>query len=157
MNVYQVKENLNLALNAAKGIGIKLPGITAMAFLEKKHHLILAVLWQIMRMTLTKNIDLKECPEIMRLAKEGEQLTDLLKLPAEQILIRWINYHLKKEKYEKEVTNLGSDLKDSRALLHVLHSLDSKCTLDALNEGDDLKRAEQMIGNSKKMGVPELV
>lgn len=45
MNVYMVKENLNLGLNAAKGIGLKLPGITALAFLEKKHHLILGVLW----------------------------------------------------------------------------------------------------------------
>ncbi len=45
MNIYMVKENLNLGLNAAKGIGIKLPGITAAAFLEKKHYLILAVLW----------------------------------------------------------------------------------------------------------------
>jgi len=45
MNIYMVKENLNLALNAAKGIGLKLPGITAPAFIEKKHHLILAVLW----------------------------------------------------------------------------------------------------------------
>lgn len=44
-----IKENLNLGLNAAKGIGIKLPGITTAAFLEKKPHLILAVLWQIMR------------------------------------------------------------------------------------------------------------
>jgi hypothetical protein len=45
MNVYMVKENLNLALNAAKGIGIRLPGITANAFIEKKAHLILAVVW----------------------------------------------------------------------------------------------------------------
>jgi plastin-1 len=45
LNIYQVKENLNLALNAAKGIGLKIPGITAQAFIEKKHHLILAVLW----------------------------------------------------------------------------------------------------------------
>jgi hypothetical protein len=45
MNVYMVKENLNLALNAAKGIGMRIPGITAQAFLEKKPHLILAVLW----------------------------------------------------------------------------------------------------------------
>ena len=45
MNVYMVKENLNLALNAAKGIGLKIPGITPQAFIEKKHHLILAVLW----------------------------------------------------------------------------------------------------------------
>lgn len=28
LNVYMVKENLNLALNAAKGIGLRLPGIT---------------------------------------------------------------------------------------------------------------------------------
>jgi len=45
LNVYMVKENLNLGLNAAKGIGIRLPGITPNAFTEKKGHLILAVLW----------------------------------------------------------------------------------------------------------------
>jgi plastin-1 len=45
MNIYMVKENLNLALNAGKGIGLKLPGISSQAFIEKKPHLILAVLW----------------------------------------------------------------------------------------------------------------
>lgn len=49
LNIYMIKENLNLALNAAKGLGIKLPGITTAAFIEKKPHLILAVVWQIMR------------------------------------------------------------------------------------------------------------
>jgi hypothetical protein len=34
-------------------------------------------------------------PEIMRLAKEGEELSDLVKLSAENILIRWMNFHLK--------------------------------------------------------------
>lgn len=29
MNIYMVKENLNLALNASKGIGLRLPGINA--------------------------------------------------------------------------------------------------------------------------------
>ena len=101
-----------------------------------------------MKMTLTKNIDLKACPEIMRLAEEGEQLTDLLKLPPEQILIRWINHHLKQKKQERRVTNLGGDLKDSEALLYVLNSLDSKCTLGALNESDHVKRADEMIKNS---------
>jgi len=48
-----------------------------MAFLEKKPHLILAVLWQVIRMTMTKAIDLKHCPEIMRLAEPGEELKDL--------------------------------------------------------------------------------
>lgn len=45
LNIYMIKENLNLALNAAKGIGIRIPGITSLAFIEKKPHLILAVLW----------------------------------------------------------------------------------------------------------------
>jgi len=49
-----------------------------------------------MKTYLLKSIDLKHCPEIMRLAEDGEELTDLVKLPPEIILIRWINYHLKK-------------------------------------------------------------
>ena len=31
----------------------------------------------------------------MRLAQDGEELADLVKLPPENILVRWINYHLK--------------------------------------------------------------
>ena len=49
-----------------------------------------------MRLCLVKKISLKDCPEIMRLADEGEELHDLMKLTAEAILIRWINFHLKK-------------------------------------------------------------
>jgi hypothetical protein len=45
MNIYQTKENLNLVINACKGIGLKLTGINNQAFIEKKPHLILAVLW----------------------------------------------------------------------------------------------------------------
>jgi hypothetical protein len=50
-----------------------------------------------MRLYLTKSIDLKHCPEIMKLAEAGEEIADLMKLPPESILIRWINYHLKKQ------------------------------------------------------------
>jgi hypothetical protein len=45
LNIYMVKENLNLALNAAKGVGLRIPGITPQAFIERKPHLILAVFW----------------------------------------------------------------------------------------------------------------
>ena len=53
----------------------------------------------------------------MRLADEGETLQDLMKLPPEAILIRWLNFHLKKIGSDKKVINLGSDLKDSVALI----------------------------------------
>lgn len=86
---------------------------------------------------------LKTCPEIMRLANMGEKPADLLKLSHEDILIRWINCHLEKAGQELRIHNLGKDLADSQALLHVLNQLDkNKCSLQALNENDILKRAK---------------
>jgi|TARA_B110000285_G_scaffold132691_1_gene148902 hypothetical protein len=46
-------------------------------------------------MALAKKISLKDTPEIMRLALEGEDLQALNKLPPDQLLIRWVNFHLK--------------------------------------------------------------
>jgi hypothetical protein len=106
---------------------------------------------------LTKKISLKDCPEIMRLAADGETLQDLMKLNPEAILIRWINFHLKKEGLEKRVNNLGGDLKDSVALIHVLHSLDSKCNTSGLGEEDLIKRADILIKSAESIGVPPLV
>ena len=42
MNVYQVKENLQMAIAAAKGLGIKLVGINSSDFINKTPHMILA-------------------------------------------------------------------------------------------------------------------
>jgi len=40
-------------------------------------------------------------------------------------------------------------LKDSKALLYVLNSLEpTKCSLDGLKEEDNIKRAETMINNA---------
>jgi hypothetical protein len=57
----------------------------------------------------------------MRLAVEGEELHDLTKLSPEAILIRWVNFHLRKAGQDRQIKNLGGDLKDSVALLHVLN------------------------------------
>ena len=47
-----------------------------------------------------------------RLLQEGETLADLLKLPPEETLLRWINFHLAKQGDVRKVTNFSSDLKD---------------------------------------------
>jgi plastin-1 len=120
LGIFKVRENINLGLTAAKG-KIKLVGIDATAFLDKKPHLILAVCWQIARNLQTAKIQLKDCPEIMRLAKDGEELNDLLKVPPEEVLVRWINFHLKAAGQDRVVTNLGKDLKDCQALFYVLN------------------------------------
>ena len=100
---------------------------------------------------------MNDTPELYRLLAEGEELKDLHNCPAENILIRWINFHLKNAGQERRVTNLGKDLQDSHALLYVLNQLDkNKCSLEALEESDDVKRAEKMIKNASSLGVPEI-
>jgi plastin-1 len=158
MNVYQIKENLNLAINAAKGIGCKIPGITSSAFIEKKHHLILALIWQLMRLVVTQSIDLQNTPELLKLCAEGEELADLMKLAPEKILVRWVNYHLAKEGLEKRIANLGGDLKDCTAYLHLLHSLDNSCVLQDVLAGEPMERAERVVRSSIDIvRAPELL
>lgn len=54
-------------------------------------------------MYVTKSIELKDTPEIMRLAEDGEELKDLTKLTPEVILIRWVNFHLKAANQERRI------------------------------------------------------
>jgi len=45
LNVYEVKENLQMGIAAAKGLGIKLVGINSSDFINKTPHLVLACVW----------------------------------------------------------------------------------------------------------------
>ncbi len=42
------------------------------------------------------------------------------KLGYEEILIRWVNYHIAKNGGDKKITNLGKDLCDGQGYGHVL-------------------------------------
>jgi len=53
MNIYQIKENLNMGIASCKGLGIKMVGIGSRDFIEKTPHLILATLWQLIKMYIT--------------------------------------------------------------------------------------------------------
>jgi len=76
INIYKVRENLDQAFNVAKGM-IRVVGVDAQTFLDKTPHLILGIMWQIARLVNMKAIALSEVPEIYRLLKEGEELSDL--------------------------------------------------------------------------------
>ena len=156
INIYQVRENLDQAMSVCSQ-KIKMVGIGTQNFIDKNATQMLAVLWQVVRLVTTKKIVLKEVPEIIRLAEGDEEMKDLLKLQPEQILIRWINFHLKAAGQEMRIKNLGGDLKDSKALIYVMNQLDgSQCSLDALSEEDDVARAGKMLENSVKLGVPDV-
>lgn len=157
MNVYQVQENLKMGIAAAKGMGIKLIGIDPKDFINKVPHQILTFVWQALRLLVSKSMNLKDTPEMMRLCEEGEELKDLQKLPTEKILIRWVNYHLAKAGQERRIANLGKDVSDSFALFHVLHRVDpSKCSLDGIDDEDLDSRAGKMLANATAIGVPDI-
>lgn len=55
-------------------------------------------------------IDLKNHPYLIRLKKEDEEISDLLKLPKEELLIRWFNYHLANAGHPNKINNFSKDI-----------------------------------------------
>lgn len=54
-------------------------------------------------------------PELYLLADDNEPEDLIYKLPPEDLLLRWLNYHLRRGNYGKVVKNYHSDLMDCEA------------------------------------------
>ncbi|KAK7242518.1 vacuolar protein sorting-associated protein [Aureococcus anophagefferens] len=155
---FKVVENCNLAINGAVDIGCRITNIGARDITEHRPHLILGVLWQIIRLLLTAKISLKEHPEMARLLEGDETLTQLLALPPEKILVRWINYHLAAAGSDRRVSNLGKDLKDSvvyATLMAQLYGSEVGPVDVALPSLE--ARAEQVLANAVRVGVTPFI
>ena len=154
MNVFQMVGNLNLAISASKSIGCQVINIFPETIMEGKQVMILGILWQVVKRVVLGEINLKNYPQLVRLLKDNEQLSDLLKLSPEEILLRWFNYHLEKAGYDKPIKNFSSDIKDSEKYILLLNQLDkNQCDTNALNEPDLKKRALNVLSNAKKIGA----
>ncbi len=101
LNAFHMTENNNIVINSAKGIGCSVVNIGSGDIIEVREHLILGLIWQVIRRGLLGKIDIKLHPELYRLLDEDETLEQFLRLPPEQILLRWFNYHLKNAKWER--------------------------------------------------------
>jgi hypothetical protein len=110
LSIYKKTENQNLALNAAKSIGCQVINIGAQDLIEGRPHLVLGLVWQIIKIQLLGQISLNNVPELVLLLEDEETLADFLKLPAELILLRWLNYHLDRAGSSRRVKNFGTDL-----------------------------------------------
>jgi len=154
LNVFKKTENQNLAINSAASIGCSTVNIGASDMLDGTHHLVLGLLWQIIKIGLLSKVNLKLHPELYRLLEDGETLEDLMKLGAEQILLRWFNYHLKAAGSNRRVNNFTSDIKDSEAYTILLNQIAPKSkgvNTNALNEPDHYRRAELVLENADKI------
>lgn len=84
-----------------------------------------------------------------------EELHTFVKLPPEQILIRWVNYHLTRAGTSRRITNFGSDILDSEIYSILLNQLSSTCTL--AQETDLITRAAHVIRNARELGAPTFI
>jgi plastin-1 len=49
-----------------------------------------------------------------------QDVEELISLPPDKVLLKWMNFHLKKAGYEKQVTNFSSDVKVREILFLLL-------------------------------------
>ena len=61
-----------------------------------QEHLVLSAIWQVIKLGLLDTISLSDVPELAVLAGPDEDLEDLHMMPPDQVLLRWLNYHLTK-------------------------------------------------------------
>ncbi|KAI9918659.1 hypothetical protein PsorP6_012157 [Peronosclerospora sorghi] len=156
LNVYQKTENQNLCINAAKSIGCSVVNIGPEDLIEGKPILVLGLVWQIIKIQLTSTINLKNHPELMRLLLEGETLEEFMKLPPDQILLRWMNYHLAAAGHPKKVTNFSTDVQDATAYSVLLHHIaPQQC--DLCTESRPEERAAHVIQNARRLDIETFI
>jgi plastin-1 len=102
LNNFKITENNNVVIASAKAIGCSVVNIGSSDLAEGREHLILGLIWQVIRRGLLAQVDIKLHPELYRLCEEGETIDDLLRLTPDQILLRWFNYHLKQAGWPKQ-------------------------------------------------------
>uniref|UniRef100_A0A8C8ANQ6 Plastin 1 n=1 Tax=Otus sunia TaxID=257818 RepID=A0A8C8ANQ6_9STRI len=163
---FTVSENLNLALNSASAIGCTVVNIGSQDLQEGKPHLVLGLLWQIIKVGLFADIEISRNEALIALLNEGEELDQLMKLSPEELLLRWVNYHLANAGWQK-ISNFSQDIKDSRAYYHLLNQiapkgddldeLPIKIDFSGFHDKNDLRRAECMLQQADKLGCRQFV
>uniref|UniRef100_A0A914I7Q4 Calponin-homology (CH) domain-containing protein n=1 Tax=Globodera rostochiensis TaxID=31243 RepID=A0A914I7Q4_GLORO len=160
LNTYTRLENLTLALNSARAIGCAIVNIDADDLAKGKPHLVLGLLWQIIRIGLFREIDLVHVPGLFRLLKDGETLDDLRRISPEQILMRWVNYHMEKAGVSRRLSNFTTDVTDSEIYTYLVHQIAPRAaavSLNPLTVRGDVPRADAMLREADKIGCREFV
>ncbi|GMM44425.1 fimbrin [Pichia kluyveri] len=152
LNNFKLLENANVVLNSAKAIGCVVVNVHSEDIIDGKEHLILGLIWQIIRRGLLSKIDIKLHPELYRLLEDDETLEQFLRLPPEKILLRWFNYHLKAANWNRRVNNFSQDVADGENYTILLNQLaPDLCSRAPLQETNLLDRAELVLKNADKL------
>ncbi|KAJ1454158.1 calponin homology domain-containing protein [Pelagophyceae sp. CCMP2097] len=137
-------ENNNLAINAAADIGCHVTNIGAIDLFKATPHLILGLLWQIIRLLLLKKV---------RLLEGDELLSELLELEPERILVRWVNFHMTNAGSLRRIRKLGKELSDSEVYSTLMMQLYGARLTAVDFEAAPEQRASTVLYNARYVGV----
>ncbi|CAN7089556.1 unnamed protein product [Brassica rapa subsp. narinosa] len=153
LNPWERNENHTLCLNSAKAIGCTVVNIGTQDIIEGRRHLVLGVISQIIKIQLLADLNLKKTPQLVELVDDSKDVEELMSLPPDKILLRWMNFQLRKTEYKKTVTNFSSDVKDAEAYTNLLNVLapehKSPSKLAAKNP---FERAKNVLEHADRMG-----
>ncbi|CAH8560830.1 unnamed protein product [Schistosoma margrebowiei] len=160
-NVFNVHENLTLAVNSAASIGCCVVNTGPEDIMQGKRHIVLGLIWQLIRRGLIDTITLNRHKELIALLHDGETAEDLSTLKPEELLMRWVNYHLHRAGCDRRITNFNSDLADSVVYAHLMEQIvpiDKRCKLmsasEILSSTSRQERAMNVLNNNETLGTP---
>ncbi|KAJ6329511.1 hypothetical protein OIU77_011061 [Salix suchowensis] len=152
LNPWERNENHTLCLNSAKAIGCTVVNIGTQDLIEARPHLVLGLISQIIKIQLLADLNLKKTPQLMELVDDSKDVEELLGLAPEKVLLKWMNFHLKKAGYSKQVTNFSSDVKDGKAYAYLLNALAPEHSSPAsLDTKDAKERANMVLVQAEKL------
>ncbi|XP_038905143.1 fimbrin-1-like [Benincasa hispida] len=152
LNPWERNENHTLCLNSAKAIGCTVVNIGTQDLVEGRPHLIVGLISQIIKIQLLADLNLRKTPQLLELVQDSGDIEELINLPPEKILLKWMNFHIQKAGYKKPVSNFSSDLKDGEAYAYLLNVLAPEhCSPSTLATKDPNERAKLVLDHAERM------
>lgn len=158
LNPWERNENHTLCLNSAKAIGCTVVNIGTQDLIEARPHLVVGLISQIIKIQLLADLNLKKTPQLVELVDDGKDVEELMSLAPEKVLLRWMNFHLKKAGYKRTVTNFSSDVKDAEAYAYLLNVLAPEhCSPATLDTKDPMAKAKLILDHAERMNCKKYI